>query len=63
MAEENTHHLRAAIAILIQSHAELAKDMTQSRREFEELRRLMIYYGESLAKLPEAIRERVGLKQ
>ena len=51
-----------AVAILIQNQAQLAKDMTQIRRDFDEIKRILIRHEQLLANLPEAIREKIGFK-
>ena len=54
--------LETAVAILIQSQAQLAGDMTQIRRDFDEIKRILIRHEQLLANLPEAIREKIGFK-
>jgi len=54
--------LETAVAILIQNQAQLAGDMTQIRRDFDEIKRILIRHEQLLANLPEAIREKIGFK-
>ena len=54
--------LETAMAVLLQSQAQLAKDMMQIRRDFDEIMRMLIRHEQLLANLPEAIREKIGFK-
>ena len=58
-----TATLEAAMALLIQNQAQLAGDMAQIRRDFEEIKRYLIRHEQLLANLPDAIKERIGFKQ
>jgi len=51
------------MALLIQNQAQLAGDMAQIRRDFEEIKRYLIRHEQLLANLPDAIKERIGFKQ
>ena len=55
-----TTSLEAAVAILIQNQAQLAGDMAQIRRDFDEIKSYLIRHERLLAKLPETIREKIG---
>ncbi|MBI4474911.1 MAG: hypothetical protein HY646_19730 [Acidobacteria bacterium] len=58
-----TATLEAAMALLIQNQAQLADDMAQIRRDFEEIKRYLIRHEQLLANLPDAIKEKIGFKQ
>ena len=59
-ARNNT--LETALAVLIHNQAQLAGDMAQIRRDFEEIKRYLIRHEQLLSHLPEAIREKIGFK-
>jgi hypothetical protein len=54
--------LEAAMAVLIQNQAQLAGDMIQIRKDFDEIKRILIRHEHLLSNLPEAIREKIGFK-
>jgi hypothetical protein len=56
-------NLEVAMTLLIQNQAQLAGDMAQIRRDFEEIKRILLRHELLLANLPEAIREKIGFKQ
>jgi len=55
--------LEAAMALLIQNQAQLALDMAQMRRQFDEIMRRFNRVEQLLANLPDAIKEKIGFKQ
>ena len=55
--------LEAAMALLIQNQVQLAGDMMQIRKDFDEIKRILIRHEQLLANLPEAIRDKIGFKQ
>jgi hypothetical protein len=54
--------LEAAMALLLQNQAQLAGDMAQIRRDFDEIKRYLVRHEQLLANLPEAIKERIGFR-
>lgn len=51
------------MALLIQNQAQLALDMAQMRRQFDEIMRRFNRVEQLLANLPDAIKEKIGFKQ
>jgi hypothetical protein len=59
---DSTTNLETAVAILIQNQAQLAGDMAQIKRDFDEIKGYLIRHEQLLGKLQEAIREKIGFK-
>jgi hypothetical protein len=55
--------LEGAMALLLQNQAQAVGDMSQIKKDFEEIKRYLIRHEQLLASLPEAIREKIGFKQ
>ncbi len=55
--------LETAMALLIQNQAQLAGNMMQIRKDFDEIKRILLRHEHMLAALPETIREKIGFKQ
>ncbi len=67
--DPGNHSLEQAMALLIQNQAaflshltETHNEMREIRREFEEIRAILIRHEKLLNQLPEAIREKIGFK-
>ena len=54
--------LETAMALLIHNQAKAVGDMSQIKKDFEEIKRILIRHEQILANLPEAIREKIGFK-
>ena len=61
-ARNRDGNLEAAMTLLIQNQAQFVGDMAQIKRDFEEIKRILIRHEQLLANLPEAIREKIGFK-
>ena len=55
-------NLQEAMTLLIQNQASFVRDMSEIRKEFEQIKGYMIRLEHLLANLPEAIREKIGFK-
>ena len=63
-------YLEAAMALLMQNQAQFLTHLSETRKEFADMKReldlikaLLIRHEDTLQKLPEAIREKIGYKQ
>ena len=63
-------NLEAAMALLMQNQAQFLTHLSETRKEFADMKKeldlikaLLIRHEETLQKLPEAIREKIGFKQ
>jgi hypothetical protein len=63
-------YLEAAVALLMQNQTQFLTHLSETRKEFADMKKeldlikaLLIRHEDTLQKLPEAIREKIGYKQ
>ena len=62
MLARKNYSLEAAMALLIQNQAALARDMAETRKDFERIMSRLFRLEQLVSALPEAIRDKIGFK-
>ena len=66
----NGNQINTAIAVLLQTQAQFVSELAETRKEFADMKKdldlikaLLIRHEDTLQKLPDAIKDKIGYKQ